>query len=491
MMKRFLPLFLVPISLAACDAVGAHTSTVARAGQHELTVDHTTELLVANPRIPATTEVVASVTDLWVDYTILAEVLSRDTALAGLNLDPLVDPYVEQRTFMQLREQVVTQDTVIEEAELRRLFEEQAPGRRVRARHILLRYPEDPSPAQRDQIREQAEEIRERAAEGEDFSELARRYSQDPGSAVQGGDLGWFEPGAMVPQFEEAAFRLQPGEVSPVTETLFGLHIIKVDERETPAFAEQREEFHRWAVESRRQQSLTDYVEQLADPANLRIEKGAVDVARDLARRPGARLAPRAASRDLVSWQGGSLTASEFARFVRRLPPQQRGQFEAAQDDQVEGFLRDVATNQLVLEDARRRGITVPQAERDSVRDLIREEIVAVSRDAGLIGPPQEGETRAQSVERRVNALMQGILSGQQGLLPLGGLPFVLRQQVDWRVHERTFPTVVQRTESEREAHAGDELRPVPPATAPPAGSPQEPIPAPPPGAPQGTGQPR
>jgi hypothetical protein len=487
MMKRFLPLFLVPVSLAACDAVGAHTGTVARAGQYELTVDRSTEMLVANPRIPATTEVVASIADLWVDYTILGEMLARDTTLASLDLGPLVDPYVEQRTFMELREQVVTQDTVIDDDELRRLFDEQAPGRRVRARHILLRYPDDPTPAQRERIHQQAEEIRQRAVEGEDFAELARRFSEDPGSAPQGGDLGWFEPGAMVSQFEEAAFRLQPGEISPITETLFGLHIIKVDERETPAFAEQEAQFRQWMAETRRQESLSEYVAQLTEPVGMRIEKGAVDVARDLARRPAARLAPRAASRELVTWQGGSLTAAEFVRFTRRLPPQQRSQFEVAQDDQVEGFLMDVATNELVLEDARRRGITVPQAERDSVRGLIREEIVEVSRQAGLIGPPQEGESRAQAVERRVNALLDGILSGEQTLLPLGGLPYVLRQQVDWRVHERTFPTVVQRAEDRREAQAGDELTPMPPITEPPPPLPQDPIPAPPQGSPPGT----
>jgi hypothetical protein len=479
MMKRFLPLFLVPVSLVACDAVGAHTGTVARAGQYELSVDRSTEMLVANPRIPATTEVVASIADLWVDYTILADVLSRDTALARVNLDPLVEPYVEQRIFMELREQVVTQDTVVGDDELRRLFEEQAPGRRVRARHILLRYPEDPTPAQREQLREQAEEIRQRAVEGEAFDELARRYSEDPGSAPQGGDLGWFEPGNMVPQFEEAAFRLQPGEISPVTETLFGLHIIKVDERETPAFGEQHEQFRQWVAEDRRQQSLTTYVEELTEPVGMRIEKGAVDVARDLARRPAARLAPRVASRELVTWEGGSLTAAEFVRFARRLPPQQQAQFEVAQDEQVEGFLRDVATNALVLGDARRRGITVPQEERDSVLALIREEVVEVAQQVGLVGPPQDGETRTQAVERRVNALMGGILSGEQSLLPLGGLPYVLRQQMEWRVHERTFPTVVQRAEDRREAQAGDELTPMPPAPEPPA--PQDPTPTPPP----------
>jgi hypothetical protein len=482
-MKRLLPLFLLPVTLTACEAMGAHTGVVARVGQYELTIDRTVDLLVENPRIPATTEVVGSIADLWVDYTILADLLSRDTTLAGLDLTPLVEPYVEQRIFTELRDQIMTPDTVIDDAELRRLFEDQAPGRRVRARHILLRYPDDASQAEREELQEQAEGIRQRAVEGEDFSELARRYSQDPGSAPRGGDLGWFEPGAMVQPFEEAAFRLQPGEISPVTETLFGLHIIKVDERETPAFDERREQFRQQVVELRRQESLGDYVDGLTEPANMRVTTGAIDVARDLAGRPAARLAPRAASRELVTWRGGSLTAGEFMRFARRLPPQQRAQFSAAQDEQLEAVLMDVATNEIVLQDARQRGLSVPQEERDSVRALIREQIVDVARGAQLAGMPQDGETRAQAVERRVRRLMDGILSGQQNLLPLGGLPYVLRQHMDWQIHERTFPTAVQRAEERREGVAGQQPMPTPPTQQQPGQPQPTPTPAPEPDA--------
>jgi hypothetical protein len=451
-MKRFLPLALLSVALPACDAIGAHTGVVARVGPYELSVDRTVDLLVDHPRIPPTTEVIASVADLWVDYTILADLLSRDSTLAGVNLAPLVDPYVEQRVFEDLRQMVMTQDTAIDDAELERLFAEQAPGRRVRARHILIRYPDDPSPAQREQTQQLAEEVRERAEAGEDFGDLARRYSEDPGSAQQGGDLGWFEPGMMVQQFEQAAFRLQPGEISDVVETLFGLHVIKVEERETPAFEELREPFRQQVAEMRRQESLGDYVQSLTEPITMRVDKGAVEVARDLAQRPETRLTGRAAARELVSWRGGALTAGEFVQFARRLPPQQRAQFAAAPDEQIEAYLQDVATNELVLEDARRRGITVPEAERDSVRALIREQVIEVVRESGLMGPPQEGEDRAAAVQRRVTGLLEGIIAGQQSLLPLGGLPYVLRQQMDWQIHERSFPQAVQRLDEKRDA---------------------------------------
>ena len=79
--------------------------------------------------------------------------------------------------------------------------------------------------------RERAEEALRRIAAGTDFAELAKQNSKDPGSKDQGGDLGYFSRGQMVPQFEEAAFKLQKGEVSQPFETQFGWHILKVDDR--------------------------------------------------------------------------------------------------------------------------------------------------------------------------------------------------------------------------------------------------------------------
>lgn len=87
------------------------------------------------------------------------------------------------------------------------------------------------SEAERDRVRTQLAELRERVLKGEKFAMLATLYSQDPGSAKKGGELGFFSRGDMVNAFESAAFALKPGEVSPIVETQYGFHIIQLIER--------------------------------------------------------------------------------------------------------------------------------------------------------------------------------------------------------------------------------------------------------------------
>jgi foldase protein PrsA len=81
--------------------------------------------------------------------------------------------------------------------------------------------------------RSKAEEVLKRARAGEDFAKLAKEFSTDPGTKEKGGDLGWFGHGQMVPEFEQAAFKLKPGEVSDIVESKFGYHIIKLEDRKT------------------------------------------------------------------------------------------------------------------------------------------------------------------------------------------------------------------------------------------------------------------
>jgi len=106
-------------------------------------------------------------------------------------------------------------------------------GERVRASHILVAVPQNADAATKEKARAKAEGLLKKIKAGEDFAALAKQNSEDPGSAVQGGDLGFFTPGQMVPQFNDVAFKLAPGAVSDLVETQFGFHIIKVVDKQT------------------------------------------------------------------------------------------------------------------------------------------------------------------------------------------------------------------------------------------------------------------
>jgi peptidyl-prolyl cis-trans isomerase C len=111
----------------------------------------------------------------------------------------------------------------VSEAEAKKFYDEQVkqikPEEEVHARHILV------------EKKELAVELADKIKKGGDFAALAKENSKDPGSKEQGGDLGFFAKGQMVPAFEEAAFKLTKDQVSEPIETQFGWHIIKVDEK--------------------------------------------------------------------------------------------------------------------------------------------------------------------------------------------------------------------------------------------------------------------
>jgi len=82
--------------------------------------------------------------------------------------------------------------------------------------------------------------LRKKIQAGADFAELARQESDDAGSGANGGDLGSFRRGQMVPTFEQAAFAMQPGDLSEPVKTPFGYHVIKVEAKESKSFDEVR-----------------------------------------------------------------------------------------------------------------------------------------------------------------------------------------------------------------------------------------------------------
>ncbi len=98
-----------------------------------------------------------------------------------------------------------------------------------KARHILLRLPQDASEEDAKKVKAKADRLFERLRKGESFVKLASKYSEDPGSAKNGGDLGFFSKGTMITPFDDKVFSMKEGEISPPIRTKFGWHIIKLE----------------------------------------------------------------------------------------------------------------------------------------------------------------------------------------------------------------------------------------------------------------------
>ncbi len=118
------------------------------------------------------------------------------------------------------------------------------PEEEIHARHILV------------DNEAEAKTIAARIKGGEDFTKLAAETSKDPGSKAEGGDLGWFSQDRMVKEFADAAFRMQPGQVSDPIKTQFGWHVIRVEEKRTkpqPTFAELKEQIDQHLIRKAQQ----------------------------------------------------------------------------------------------------------------------------------------------------------------------------------------------------------------------------------------------
>jgi len=184
----------------------------------------------------------------------------------------------EQRKVKMLvldREQAQAK-TIVPAADVQRFYNDniaqyQTPEQ-IRASHILL------NTAGKDEatVRKQAEDILKQARAGADFAALATKFSEDEGSKVNGGDLDYFSRGRMVPEFETAAFALQPGQISDLVKSQYGFHIIKVVDKKpavTRSFDEVRPQIEEQLKAQRTDQQLSARANELAsridDPSDL------------------------------------------------------------------------------------------------------------------------------------------------------------------------------------------------------------------------------
>lgn len=214
--------------------------------------------------------------------------LSDDELAAYFEKNKAAYRVPEKRSFLifALDEDGVGATVQVSEDQLRQMYDQQLERFRVperaHVRHILIKTVDRPA-SEVPSLQKKAEELLAKLKGGADFAELAKKNSEDPGSAEKGGDLGWITRGQTVPEFEKAAFSLNLKELSGLIKTEYGFHIIQVLEREQARvrpFSEVRSEL---ASEAKRAQ-VYDKMQRVADQirvALVRSREEAEKIARE------------------------------------------------------------------------------------------------------------------------------------------------------------------------------------------------------------------
>ncbi len=430
-MKRLFSLGFaaLTVTMSACADDVDETGLVARAGDYTLTVDDAVDLLVDQEGLASNATVLTSLGELWIDYVLLAEAVAVDSTLSELDFGPIVMQQLGQQMVFQLRDSVIQVDTFVTEVELRERYEASSPSAEVRARHLMLQPPVQATQAQVDSVRALLSSYRDRIVGGASFEALARQFSQDPGSAASGGDLGYFQRGQMVAPFEEAAFALQPGELSDVVTTPMGLHLIEVVDRRVPAFEDVALSFRRQEQARMVQAAESTYVASLIETSNPVVVDDAYDIVRDVARTPGARLAGRAERRNVIEWGSGGVTVRGLREALQLGSPQLRAQVAEGTDEQTEEFLQSLARRDLLVAAAEREGLRPAGDSIAALENEARRQLVAATRVLGLTDLDRApGEALEVAVARAAEEAIVDNMNGATSVLTLGIIGFQLRE---------------------------------------------------------------
>ncbi len=197
------------------------------------------------------------------------EAYNADLAKRNMSADKLygeIEIAIQAEELFKIRTARIAPAT---DKEIRKFYDDNAErfqqAERVRASHILIKVDKTDTDEVKAEKRKKIEGILASVKKGADFAEEARKSSECP-SKENGGDLGFFERGSMVPEFETAAFALKTGQMSGVVETQFGYHIIKVTEHAKPAatpFNETKQQISTYLIQQKRNDAIGAYFDSL------------------------------------------------------------------------------------------------------------------------------------------------------------------------------------------------------------------------------------
>jgi peptidyl-prolyl cis-trans isomerase C len=256
-MKLQAAIILLAFSLTAA---GAQAKVLAKVNGVEITdEDFKVAMDDIGPGLPAQVqgpERDAYVLDYLIDLKIVARKAEADNMDGGADFLRRM-AYQRDKALMEGLFGMIARDATTD-AELRKVYNEVSGSQKaepeIRARHILV--------ATEDEARAAFRRVRG----GEDFAKVADAISKDPGS--QGGDLGWFTRDRMVPEFADAAFRLDKGQISDPVKSQFGWHVIKLEEKRSkafPDFEQVKDQVKSYVI----QKAQTDQIVKLREAAKI------------------------------------------------------------------------------------------------------------------------------------------------------------------------------------------------------------------------------
>lgn len=241
--KTLLPLLCGLLLLSTQAAMAADGAKVlVTAGTETLTQAQFEQMLVGMPpqlkaMMDSQPELQQSMLSRWADFSILAQ----EAKAQGFEKDAQIQSKLKEMATRILVEEFIirnTGKTEVADAAIQSYYDshkaEFAHDEMVKAQHILIKVNEGADNTQVAAAKAVIMAVKDRLAKGESFDDLARQLSDDPGSKMNGGDLGFFGRGSMVPEFEEAAFATKKGAVSEPFQTQFGWHLVKVTDTKGP-----------------------------------------------------------------------------------------------------------------------------------------------------------------------------------------------------------------------------------------------------------------
>ncbi len=330
------------VALTACDslkdAMSAHTDVAAKAAGQELTITQLSGLM-GNSQAPMNKDVTNAVVDAWVDYHLAAQAAVENDSLKDRKVIDkamwaVIDNVKAKKWYAQVSKNWHAPDSTAAEG----IYNN---GQVLAASHILL-LTRGMKESAKEAVKKKADALRAQVTTA-NFAEMAKKNSQDSGSMTRGGSLGSFPRGAMVPQFEQALLALKPGEISPVTETQFGYHIIR-----RPLFSEVRQDIIRASQSVGMQAAESTYLADLDRSSNLVIKPGLAPAVRAVVDDPAGHKSDKTV---LATSALGNFTAADLARWMTTIPPQAglKERVKSAPDSLMPLFVKNFIRNELVV----------------------------------------------------------------------------------------------------------------------------------------------